>query len=36
MYFVCAKVENLPLTFLIDTGSNVSYLEQACTELAVI
>ena len=27
-YFVCAKVENLPLTFLIDTGSNVSILNK--------
>ena len=27
-YFVCAKVENLPVTFLIDTGSNVTILKK--------
>ena len=27
-YFVCAKVENVPLTFLVDTGSNVSILNR--------
>ena len=28
-YFVCAKVENVPLIFLVDTGSNVSILNRS-------
>ena len=31
-YFVCAKVENVPLTFLVDTGSNVSILNRSVYE----
>ncbi|MCG7878981.1 MAG: retroviral-like aspartic protease family protein, partial [Candidatus Thiodiazotropha taylori] len=27
-YFVCAKIQNVPVTFLIDTGSNVTILKK--------
>ena len=31
-YFICAKIENLPVTLLIDTGSNVSILNGSILE----
>lgn len=31
-YFVCIKIENLPVTFLIDTGSNVTILSKSMVE----
>ena len=31
-YFVCKKVEDIPITFLIDTGSNVSILSKGLVD----